>query len=38
MIGRDAAYGHEPAIRNVRYMAAFEGDPDIEPTSSQGRV
>ena len=25
-------------IRNVRYTAAFEGNPDIERTSPQGRV
>ena len=25
-------------IRHVRYTAAFRGNPDIEPTSPQGRV
>jgi hypothetical protein len=25
-------------IRNVRYMAAFGGDPDIEPTWPEGRI
>jgi hypothetical protein len=24
-------------FRNVHYMAAFEGDPDIEPTSAKDR-
>jgi hypothetical protein len=31
-------YGTNLPIRNVRYMAAFGGDPDIEATSPDDRV
>jgi len=34
----ESACGTNLPIRNVRYMAAFRGDPDIERTSPQGRV
>jgi hypothetical protein len=33
-----AAIGTKLPIRNVRYMAAFGGDPDIEPTLLKDRV
>jgi hypothetical protein len=31
-------YGTFETSIDVCYTAAFEGDPDIEPTSRQGRV
>jgi hypothetical protein len=34
----ESARGTKLPIRNVRYMAAFGGEPDIEPTAPQGRV
>jgi hypothetical protein len=36
--GRAIHTGTKLPIRNVRYMAAFGGDPDIEPTAPEGRV
>jgi hypothetical protein len=32
-----STHGTKLPIRNVRYMAAFGGDPDIEPTSPNDR-
>jgi hypothetical protein len=34
----ESVRGTKLPIRNVRYMAAFWGDPDIEPTAPQDRV
>jgi hypothetical protein len=35
-MGISRLLGTNLPIQNVRYMAAFWGDPDIEPTAPQG--